>query len=117
MATTGTRSISLGFTGDVTASQTVQAASNASSAGANEIKTLASGDNTITVPTGGTVPTAVTIIPPSGNTNLMKIKGSAGDTGVSLHKTDPSSIGLDSTVTSFIINASSSITGVRFIWT
>lgn len=117
MATTGNRSIALSFTGDVVANQTITAAVNANSPGANELKTLSSGDNTITVPTGGSVPTAVTIIPPSGNTNLMKIKGNSGDTGVSIHKTDPTTIALDSSVVSFILNASANIVGVRFIWT
>ena len=117
MAVNSTRATSISFTGDVTASQTVNAAANTNASGANELKTLASGDNTITVPTGGSAPTSVTVIPPSGNTNLMKIKGAGGDTGVSIHKTDPTSLALDSTVVSFIINAAAQIIGVRFIWT
>lgn len=116
MATTSTRKITLTFSGDVLGTQDAQAATNTSSAGSIEIKTLASGPNTITVPTGGTVPTAVTIIPPTANTTLMTLKGVTGDTGIPIHKTDPTSLAIDATVATFCLTAAASITGVRFIW-
>jgi hypothetical protein len=68
---------------------------------------LNSGANTITVPTGAT---AVVIQPPSGNTILVTFKGVTGDTGVPLHKTQPTVIALDSTATSFVLTAASGFT-------
>lgn len=116
MATTSARSMTITFTGDVTQTQPVSAANNTSSPGQVELKTLSSGANTITVPTSGTVPTAVTLIPPTGNTNLITLKGISGDTGVALHKTDPTTIALDSTVSTFVLNAAATVTGLRLIW-
>ena len=116
MAVTATRSTTVVFSGDVVGTQTHDAADNAASAGAVEVKTLASGANTITVPTGGTVPTAVTIIPPASNAIQLTLKGIAGDTGIALHLTDPTVIALSSSVTTFVINAANTCTGVRFIW-
>ncbi len=66
--------------------------------------TLASGANTVTVPTGAT---AVLITPPAGNTVLVTLKGVTGDTGVPLHKTFPTLLPLDSTVTTFCLTAAS----------
>ena len=116
MSVTATRTVTIVYTSDVAGTETVTAASNTASPGSIEIKTLASGANTITVPTGGSTPTAVTILPPAGNTNLITLKGIAGDTGVFLHKTDPTSIALDSTLVTFVLNAAAQIIGVRFYW-
>lgn len=116
MAVTATRQILIVFTGDVTGTETIAAASNASSAGSVQIVTLASGLNTITIPTGGTVPTAVTILPPSGNTTSITLKGVTGDTGIALHLTDPTSLALASSVTTFVLTAGASITGVRLYY-
>jgi len=116
MAVAATRSTTIVFSGDVVGTQTHDAADNTSSPGAVDVQTLASGANTITVPTGGTVPTAVTIIPPASNAVQLTLKGVAGDTGIALHLTDPTVIALASSVVSFVINAASSCTGVRFIW-
>ena len=116
MATTATRSVTTVYSGDVVGTQTHDAADNVLSPGMIELKTLASGANTITVPTGGSTPKAVTIVPPSGNTVVLTLKGVTGDTGVPLHLTDPTSIGLGSAVTTFVINAASSCVGVQFIW-
>lgn len=116
MATTSERKVTLSFTGDIEFSESYPAASNTSSPGQTDLITLASGANTITVPSGGSSFKAVTIIPPSGNTVLITFKGVSGDTGVPLHKTDFSSIGLDSTVSTFVLTAASEIIGVRLIW-
>ena len=123
MSTISTRTITIGFEvnadpGVNAPDQSYSAASNAASPGQTEIKTLASGANTITPPpsTSATV-TGVTIIPPVGNTHLMTLKGVSGDTGIPLHLTDPSSFGVDSTLSTFVINAAAQIAGVRFIWT
>jgi len=117
MASTSNRTINFTFTGDHVASPIISAAANAASpAGIQAPITLASGANTITVPTGGATVTCVTIVKPAGNTQTITFKGITGDTGVALHKTDPDSISLDTTVTSFVLTAGGTITGVTLIW-
>lgn len=116
MSVISNRNIDHSFTGDETASWTNSAAENISSPGMIQVMTLASGNNTITVPTGGTVPTAVTILKPSGNTTALTFKGVAGDTGVRLHDTDPDSISLHSSAATFVLNAGASLSGVRLVW-
>lgn len=118
MAVNATRKTTIVFTGDVVGTEVQEAAANAASPGMIEVKTLASGANTITVPTmAGFIPTAVSIRPPTGNATSIILKGVTGDTGVRLHNTDPGSYPLDSSVTSFVLTAGASIVGVRFIWT
>ncbi len=112
MAATATRSITVQFSGDIAAANTFAAANNASSPAEIDLVELASGANTITPPTGAK---AVTIVPPTGNTVLLTLKGVTGDTGVVLHLTDPTSIGLNSAATTFVINAASTV-NVRMIW-
>jgi hypothetical protein len=107
MAISSTRTVIHGFTSDLQFSQSFDAAANVASPGLIEPVILAIGNNTITVPTGAT---AVTILPPTGNTSVLTVKGIAGDTGIAIHLTDPTSIGLATTVTTFVINASVSIT-------
>lgn len=117
MSVTGVRSVLITFSGDLVSSNSYAAATNSTSPGQRDIVTLTNGANTITPPTGGTIPQAVTIIPPAANTNSMTLKGVSGDTGVSLHLTDPTSIGLGSTTGTFVITTAAVITGVQFIWT
>lgn len=116
MAVTAKRNVTITFSGDVVGVEVINAADNSSSAGSVEIKTLSSGANTITVPTGGTVPTAVTILPPTGNATAITLKGVSGDTGIAIHNTDPTTVALASSVTTFVLNAAAQITGVRFYW-
>jgi hypothetical protein len=116
MATTGKRAIILNFVGDTPASLTRNAVDNAASPATTDLVTLASGNNTITPPAGGSTPVAVTITPPSGNTQTLTLKGINADTGVVLHKTDPSSFGLNSPTNTFVITTSGIITGCRFDW-
>jgi hypothetical protein len=116
MSVSAIRTITIVYSGDVTGTETIVAATNAASAGSVEIKTLAAGANTITVPTGGTVPTACTIVPPTGNTQTLVLKGVTGDTGIGLHLTDPSTIALASSVTTFCLTAGNTITGLRLYW-
>lgn len=117
MSATSTRVITLGFAGDRVGNPSAAAAANASSPAATAAPiTLAIGDNTITVPTGGTVPTAVTIIKPSANTATLKLKGAGGDTGITLHPTDPDSISLAPAQASIILNASAQVVGVVLVW-
>lgn len=118
MATTATRKTTIVFTGDVTGTHLLEAAENDDAAASIEIKTLASGANTIDVPTGGTTtPTSVTIVPPTDNDESITFKGISGDTGVRIHNTDPTTIALDDSVTSFVLTAGNTINGVRLYWT
>ncbi len=117
MSIQSTRRTVIGFTGDVTWDQTEYAADNALANGQSELKNLSAAFNQFTVPiTGGTVPTAVTIIPPAGNAQTMILKGVTGDTGIGLHLTDPSTIALASTTTVWGITAGGTITGLRLIY-
>lgn len=113
MSVASTRSIDVTFTGDVTGTQTHEAADSAASPGQIEVKTLAAAFAAHAVPTGAT---ALTLIPPAGNANTLTLKGVTGDTGIRLHNTDPSSIAIDPSVTTIGLTAGGIITGVRFIW-
>ncbi len=73
---------------------------------------LSSGNNAITPPTGAI---GFTLLLPSDNEETVTLKGVNGDTGVVLHKTDPTSVGLNAT-TAFVLTASGIINGVRIIW-
>lgn len=116
MAVTATRFISITFSDDITGTEKVVAASNTDSPGSITLHTLASGLNTITVPTGGTTPTCATIVPPEANTQSIILKGVTGDTGVRIHNTDPTSLAIDSSVVTFALTAGGTVTGLRIIW-
>jgi len=117
MSITSQRIMQINLSGDVTASLALPAANNVSSPGKIDTLVLAVGANTITVPSiTGFITTAVTIIPPAGNVQLITLKGIAGDTGVFLHKTDPTTIALDSSIVNFVLNAVAQINGVRLVW-
>ncbi|MCA1839688.1 MAG: hypothetical protein LC723_05070 [Actinobacteria bacterium] len=117
MSTRATRVTVLTFDGDVDGTNNIEAAPNAASPAAIQVQTLASGANTITVPssTGITV-TAVTIVPPVGNVIALTLKGVTGDTGIPLHLTDPSTVALASGSVNFVLTAASAIQGVRLFW-
>lgn len=117
MAVTATRSTTIVYSGDVVGTETISAASNTVSPGSVEIKTLASGANTITPPTGGSTAVSVTIVPPTGNVVTITLKGLTGDTGFLLHPTDPSTFALASGTTTFVLTCSSTLTGIRLYWT
>lgn len=113
MAIAAARSVIYSFSGDITVpANTVAAASNASSPGEIEPRALASGFNSITVPTGAK---AVTIIPPAANTVTLTLKGITGDTGIGIHLTDPTSIGLAAATSAIGITTSGTVT-VRLVW-
>ncbi len=116
MSVTSNRTVTIVYTGDVIGTEPLTAAANAASPGSVTLHTLASGANTITVPTGGSTVVAATIVPPTGNTQTLILKGVTGDTGVGLHLTDPTSVALASTVTTFVITAGGTVTGLRIHW-
>jgi hypothetical protein len=113
MAVTSNRTIATTMTGDITFSRTDAAAESATAPGVIEKKDWTTGANTVTAPSGAK---GVTIKPPAGNTQALTLKGISGDTGIAIHKTDPTSLGLDS-VSTFVVNAAGSVTGVVLVWT
>lgn len=116
MAVTSKLNVQVELSGDSELKDIFSNSDNASSPGVSTVVDLSSGDNTITVPTGGSSsPVALIILPPSGNTTAITLKGNAGDTGVALHKTNPSVIGFDGTPT-IILNAGAAITGLRYLF-
>ena len=117
MSVTSQRIVTVEYSVDMLAANSFSAANNTASPGQMDLVTLAIGANTITPPAGGSTPVACTIIPPTGNTSTITLKGLTGDTGVVLHKTDPTSIGLNSPTATFVLTASAQITGVRMVWT
>lgn len=113
MAVTSNRIARISFSGDVNAPDlTYAAAQNTASPGMVETKALANGFNSIAVPTGSK---SVTIIPPSGNTTTLTLKGVTGDTGIGLHLTDPTSIGLATGQATVGITTNGAVT-VRLVW-
>jgi hypothetical protein len=117
MATTSNRTITIVNAGDTTATEIITADPNVVAPGAVELRNLAIGFNSFNVPTGGSVPVAVTIVPPAGNTVQITLKGITGDTGVLLHLTQPSSIAIAPAQTTIGLTAAATVTGVRFYWT
>jgi len=114
MAVTADRQVNIQYSGTgLNANNSFPAAQNTSSPAQNSYTNLSSGANTINTPTGAV---SVTIVPPSGNTVSITLKGISGDTGIRIHNTDPSSIAIDSSVTSFVLTAANPITGVRILW-
>ena len=118
MSVTSSRILQVEFSGDID-SQIIQSAlDNVFSPAKIDIISLVLGANTISAPLGAAIQfTGLTIIPPAGNTSLITLKGVTGDTGVLLHKTDPTSLALDSTFLTLVLNAAAAIVGVRLIWT
>jgi len=115
MATTANWTATLTLTGDDPATKTYTAATSANSPAQDQYVNLSTGANTITAPVAAT-PVRLTIVPPAGNIVLITLKGVTGDTGVPIHKTDPTTIGLDSTVVTLCLTAANTVNGVRLIW-
>lgn len=119
MSVSSSRFISIALSGDVVAPSLIyNAALNALSPGAIELKLLASGANTtISPPPTPTLPKAVTLSYENDeNTVQVTLKGVAGDTGIALHRTDPSSIALNSPTGTFVLHATADVV-VRLTWT
>ena len=116
MATASVRKVSITFTGDVSDVETIKALQNPSSPGQSEYIDLSSGHNTIAAPVGGTTPTGVTIVPPPTNTVALTLKGAGSDSGIPIHPTDPTSLGIAVGVSAIVIDAASTVVGVRVVW-
>jgi len=120
MAITSNRQIVITQTAPFVASWTFPAGANANAPGDVQIYTLSTTNNTINFPTGGAVVSGITIVPPVGNSASITLKGVAGDTGIAIHRTDPTSIAFDTTnttQTSLVFTVSTTITGLFIIWT
>lgn len=118
MAVTSQRTGNITFTGDVTATVSLAAVSNTQAPGAISILSLSTGANTITLPTGGSTPIGAVIIPVVGNTQSLTLKGVSGDTGIALHKTNPTIITFDNPApANFVLTAGGVINGLRIVWT
>lgn len=106
------------LSGDITEHIIQSTLDNAVSPAKSDVVSLALGANTITAPViSGLVVTGLLIIPPSGNTALMTLKGVTGDTGIPLHLTNHTFLSLDTTFVSLVLNAAAAVVGVRLIWT
>lgn len=120
MAIQSGRQIVITQTAPFVATWTFTAANNANAPADVQIYTLATTNNTINFPTGGAVVAGITIVPPAGNSASITLKGSSGDTGIAIHKTDPTSIAFDTTnttQTSIVLTVSTTVTGLYIIWT
>lgn len=113
MSKTAIASLSVNVQGDGV-SLTQSFANTNAAAAAPDAQTLAVGNNTITVPTGVTVQ-GVTIVPPTQSAVSKTLKGVAGDTGIALATSVPTSLALAASVTSFVVTASSGEV-VQLVW-
>jgi len=117
MSITANRTVTVTLSGDTEGSFPFTAASSTTSPGViGQLYTLSPGANAITIPVSGYTTKAATIIPPAGNTNLITLKGTTADTGIAIHRTDPTSLGLDTTQTTITLTVSTTVTGVKIAW-
>lgn len=92
---------------------------NAHSPATAQLLTLASGANTISATNCPAIASAggVVLVPPSGNTIAVTLKGISGDTGIALSLTAPTFLSFAVVPpTSFVLNAGSQLTGYKFVW-
>lgn len=113
MAASGVITIGGTISGEPTGSKSLNAqVTLANAVGASTDVVLASGPNTIAVPAGAT---CALIQPPAGNVVALTLKGITGDTGILIHKTNPTFLSLDPGQASFVITAASLTTGATEI--
>lgn len=118
MAATANRQIAINVSGDSIINKIYEAAENAASPGSITVHSLSVGANTITIPSSSGISVkGATIVPPSGNTQSLILKGVSGDTGITISNTDPTSIAFETAPASFVLTAGGTIAGLRIIWT
>lgn len=115
MSTSSEVTINTILAGDVNATLANAVALNEASPGMTEITNLASGANTITVPTGATVK-GVILQPPSDNEETITLKGVTGDTGIALSLTGPSFLCFETAPSTFVLTCGDAIVGFRLTW-
>ncbi len=83
-----------------------------------ELHSLTSGNNTLTVPDVEDFTIhGVAIVPPAGNIIEITLKGASGDTGISLSETGVSLLRFPSTPpTEIVLNVSDDLAGMRLVW-
>lgn len=117
MSITSSRTVQVQFSGDNTQEFIQSALDNALAAGQVDFITLDIGSNPVFPPTNTAfVVAGVTIIPPAGNEEIITLKGAFSDTGIPIHLTDPTSIGLDSSFTGLNLVVAAEVVGVRLVW-
>jgi hypothetical protein len=114
MATTEETEITVTSSGDGITSEWTVSTTNSNGAAGGPIKTtLASGDNTIAVPTGAM---GMVLSPIASSATVFKLKGGAGETGFCLRGGKPSFISLPTGTVSVLLNASA-VDIVQLHWT
>ena len=115
MATTALTTIKVECSGDGNDSEwsPTPTQNNYAPAGGPVNMTLAVGDNTIAVPTGAM---GLAISPRASSATVLKLKGSAGDTGFALRGGKPSHVALPTGATSILVS-SNAVDVVPFFWT
>ena len=109
MAVAGTISVTGTLTGHPEGSRTVALEWDITAGLSAVTVGLASGANTITVPTGCTL---VIIVPPTTNTETITLKGVTGDTGRQISKTKPTILAWE-TGSDFFLLTSGAIAGAE----
>lgn len=112
MAVTGVLYLTGTLAGEPEGSSTVALSWTITAGISDALVDLASGANTITVPSGTTV---ILVIPPTANTQTITAKGLSADTGFQLSKTAPSVIAWQ-TGSSFVLTAGGTITGLKVLF-
>lgn len=116
MSVTSIRYINLVYSGDIAYTQGWGSTPWAQSVAKLDIVDLASGANSLLIPALANVgPTGLTIIPPVGNVQTITLKGAISDVGIPLHKTDPTSIGINAPSVIYLF-AGGPIPAIRLIW-
>ncbi len=117
MSVTSSRVVQIEFSGDVDQNVINSSLDNIDSPGQTIITTLSSGNNVVSPPAvDGVTVTGLTIIPPSANETLITLKGASYDAGIPLHLTDPTSLGVGSGFSTFVMAVDDDLAGVRLIW-
>lgn len=119
MAAKSRRKTIITYSNEVEGEQELNAAENTASPAMIERKDLADGPNTIIVPSfNDAQATACTIVPQTDNAFALTLKGVTGDTGIRLHNTDPTTIAIDVSTSSFVLDLQvEGACTVRLFWT
>lgn len=112
MAVTGTVYVFGDLIGEPEGRSSVQLSWAITAGKSQSVTDLASGANTITVPSGTTL---VVIVPPTDNTQTITQKGVSGDTGHEISRTKPTIIAWQ-TGTTFVLTAGAAITGLKVLF-
>jgi hypothetical protein len=119
MAVSAQRIITIVYAGDVVGSESIQATANSTSPGSITVHSLTTNTNTVLIPTGTTFSVkAMTIVPPSANTQTITLKGTTADVGMAISPSQPTSFAFGTTVPAeIILNAGGVVDGLRIFWT